>query len=403
MTADKSTLAIHGGSPVRGTPMPARFAIGPAERAMVIEALDYYQSRGADPGYQGPFEDRYAQAFVDYMGGGWADAVATGTLSLFVALKALELPVGSEVLVSPITDPGSLSAIILAGYVPKLVDSQPGSYSIGPDQIAQRLSPKTSAIMVVHSLGQAANISEIVKLCHAHGVKVLEDCSQSHGARHQGKPVGSFGDIAAFSTMYRKNSITGASGGVVYCRDEHRFHLALAHADRGKPRWIKDFDDRDPSNFLFPALNLHTDELSCAIGVASLERLDDTRKRRLAFIAAVTQGIQDQSAVCRPYGYTWDDSPFVYPVFVDSSQLTCTKTEFAKAILAEGIGLNPHYMYVVRDWPWLLPYLADDFDTVNARAARDASFCLYVNENYTEVEAAEVVAAIVKVENYFRK
>ncbi len=115
VTNHNSRLAIDGGTPLRTRPMPVRRAIGVNERAMLLEALDYYDQRGLDPGYEGVFEQRYCKAFADLMGGGYADAVATGTASLFVAVAALGLPAGSEVLVSPVTDPGSISAIIMNG------------------------------------------------------------------------------------------------------------------------------------------------------------------------------------------------------------------------------------------------------------------------------------------------
>lgn len=393
----KTRLAIEGGVPVRHQPMPPRFALGPAEEAMIAECLDYYRSRQVDPGYQGHFEERYCRAFEGYMGGGHADAVATGTAALYVAIAALGLPKGSEVLVSPITDPGTLSAIVLNGLVPKLMDSMPGSYNVGPEELAARIGPQVKAVVVVHATGQAAPIDAIVEVAHGCGLKVVEDCSQAHGATWNGRKVGTFGDIAAFSTMYRKAHMTGASGGVVYAQDEELFHMALAHADRGKPRWRADFDDRDPSGYLFPALNLHTDEISCAIGIASLSRLPESIVARLAFVRGVEEGLA-ASCVCRPYPATVGESPFIYPVSVDQSRLCCDKTVFALAILAEGVALNVHYKYLVRDWKWLQPHLADGFETVNARVVRDATFCLYVNEKYGEVEVRDTVAAIAKVE-----
>ena len=390
-------LAIEGGEPVRSQPMPPRFALGPAEEAMIAECLDYYRSRQVDPGYQGHFEERYCRAFEAYLGGGHADAVATGTAALYVAIAALGLPKGSEVLVSPITDPGTLSAIVLNGLVPKLMDSMPGSYNVGPEQLVERISPQVKAAIVVHATGQAAPIDAIVEVAHGLGIKVVEDCSQAHGATWKGRKVGTFGDIAAFSTMYRKAHMTGASGGVIYAHDEELFHMALAHADRGKPRWRADFDDRDPSGYLFPALNLHTDEISCAIGIASLARLPDSISARLDFVRGVEGGLA-ASGICRPYPATDGDSPFIYPVFVNQSRLRCDKTAFASAILAEGIGLNAYYKYLVRDWKWLRPHLADGFETVNASAVRDATFCLYLNEKYGMVEARDTLAAIAKVE-----
>jgi perosamine synthetase len=212
--------------------------------------------------------------------------------------------------------------------------------------------------------------------------------------------AGRFGDIAAFSTMYRKAHMTGASGGLVYTQDEELAHLALAYADRGKPRWRANFDDRDPSGYLFPALNLHTDEISCAVGLASLGRLRESITARLAFVKAIENGLS-QSRVCRPYAATDGDSPFIYPVKVDRFRLRREKTEFSSAVLAEGIGLNTHYKYLVKDWAWVQPYLADDFETVNARMVRDSTFCLYLNEKYGAPEAEDTLRAIAKVERAF--
>jgi dTDP-4-amino-4,6-dideoxygalactose transaminase len=399
----KTKLAVEGGEPVRNRPMPARFALGDAEAAAIQEVIAYYRERRLDPGYQGEFEKRYTDAFVAQMGGGYADAVATGTAALFVAIAALDLPPGSEVIVSPITDPGSIAAIVLNRLVPRLADSMPDSYNMGVEQFVSRITPNVRAVMLVHSVGRAAPVGDIVREAHARGIRVVEDCSQSHGAKINGRPVGTFGDIAAFSAMYRKAHIAGGSGGVVYSRDIDLFHQAMAHADRGKPRWLPTFSDFDPNGFLFPALNLHTDEISCAIGSVSLARLQDTIMRRLVFVAELTGRMRDRCKICHPYGYSPGDSPFVYPIIVDTDRITCSKKEFSRAVLAEGIGLNPHYEYLVADWPWLKSHLADSADTPNARSIRDRSFCLYLNENYGLHEASDCVAAMIKIEKRFSK
>jgi perosamine synthetase len=396
-------LAIDGGDQVRSRPMPARFALGDAEVAQIHEVIAYYQEKQVDPGYGGPFEKSYTDAFVKFMGGGYADAVATGTASLYIAIAALDLPPESEVIVSPITDPGTISPIIINRLVPRVADSEPGTFNMGPEQFVARITPKTRAVMLVHSLGRAADVIGVVKEARARGIHVIEDCSQSHGALVKGRPIGNFGDIAAFSTMYRKAHATGGSGGVVFSNDIDLYHRALALADRGKPSWRPDFDDRNPNQFLFPALNFHTDEISCAIGVASLQRLRETLLKRLTFLAELTGRLIDRAKICKPFGYSPNDAPFVYPILVDVEKITCSKEHFAKAVLAEGIGLNPHYRYLVSDWPWLKQYLPDDFNTPNARAMRDSSFMLYLNESYGNSEAADCTKAIVKVESYFSR
>jgi dTDP-4-amino-4,6-dideoxygalactose transaminase len=396
-------LAVEGGSPVRTLPMPRRIAMGDAEIAMLHEAIETYRAEGTDPGYQGIYEKRYTDDFVDTMGGGYADAVATGTASVFLAIAALSLPRDSEVIVSPITDPGTLSAIILNGLRPRLADARPNDYNMGAEEIRVRLTPKVSAIVVVHSAGQATEIDKIVELAREHNLPVVEDCSQSHGATLMGRPVGAFGDIAAFSTMYRKIHITGGSGGIVYSRNLDLFRNALAHADRGKPRWQKDFNDRDPSGYLFPALNWNTDELSCAIGISSLRRLRDTIVRRLAYVADLAAHLAEMDTMFSLYRWTPCDSPFIVPVYVDLARTGHTKKEIAEAIRAEGIDLNPHYSYVVSEWAWLRPYLSDDFTTPQARDARDRSFCLYLNENYGSEEAEDTAAAMLKVHRALSK
>jgi perosamine synthetase len=398
-----AALAIHNGERVRKTPMPARLALGDGERRMIQAVLDYYRERNIDPGYEGHFEKMYCRAFAEMMGGGYADAVATGTSSLYIAVAALNLPSGSEVLVSPITDPGSLAAIVLNGLKPRLMDSKPGSYNVGPEQFAERITPNVTAAMIVHAAGQAAEVDKMVEIAHARGIKVIEDCAQAHGALLRGKRVGNFGDIAAFSTMYRKAHMTGPSGGVVFTKDLDLHRLMVAHADRGKPRWREEFSDRDPSAYLFPALNHNTDEISCAIGLASLSRLRTTIIARLAFVSDFVARLVDASDACSPYPFSPTDSPFFYPVMLDCDAVTCSKIEFAEAVRAEGIDLNPHYRFVVSDWPYIRPYLADDFDVPNAHDICDRSFNLYLNERYGETEARDAVKAIVKVEKHFAR
>lgn len=390
-------LAVEGGAKVRAAPMPRRLAMGDAEVAMVHEVIHAYRAEGVDPGYQGVYEKRYTDDFVDMMGGGFADAVSTGTASIWLAIAALDLPKGSEVICSPITDPGTLGAIILNGLVPRLADARLDSYNMGCEQFLARIGPKVSAVCVVHSAGQATDVDRIAEEARKRNIRVVEDCSQSHGATIRTRRIGTFGDIAAFSTMYRKVHMTGGSGGVVYTRDKAIFRNALAHADRGKPRWSGDFDDRNPETYLFPALNWNTDEISCAIGIASLKRLNDTVLRRLAFVSELASILAETDTLFRLFDWMPCDAPFILPVYVDLKRAKRSKMEIAEALRAEGIDLNPHYRYLVADWPWMKKYLADDFATPQARDNRDRSFCLYLNENYGPEEAADTAAAMLKI------
>ncbi|MGH9346434.1 MAG: DegT/DnrJ/EryC1/StrS family aminotransferase [Vicinamibacterales bacterium] len=402
MPETHAALAIHGGPRVRPSRMPARLAFA-EDAAVVRDVFELYAARGLDPGYQGEFERRYTDAFARWLGGGFADAVSTGSAALFVALAAMELPAGSHVLVSPVTDPGTISAIILNRLVPVLMDSAPGSCNTGFDQFIARVTPATRAVVVVHASGTAAEIDRIAPAGRERGLLVLEDCSQAHGARRAGRLAGTFGDLAAFSTMYRKAHATGGSGGVVFTRDETLFHRVRAHADRGKPSWRADFDEKDPRTFLGPALNFNLDEISCAIGERSLARLDRTIARRLAFVYALRDRLAASSRACAGTRTGPDDSPFYYPVRVDARRISCGKQAFAEAVRAEGIDLNPDYRYVVAEWPWARSYLAGDVSTPNAVAWRESHFNILLNERYGEQEVEDIAAAIAKVESVYAR
>jgi len=402
-SANIEELAINGGVAIRKEAMPFRCAFGDEEVKTLNQAIEYYRTNYQDPPYQGIFEKRFCEDFSKYMGGGYTDAVATGTASVFVALAALELPKGSEVIISPVTDSGPLNSIIMQGYKPVVADSKPGSYNMGVEQFLQRVSSDTSALIAVHLGGEPLEIDLIVKEAGKREIKVLEDCSQATGAEWKGQKVGSFGDIAAFSTMYRKNLAAGASGGLVYTRNFDLYEKALAYADRGKQVLNNDINQNDPGNALFPALNFNTDELSCAIGISSLKRLPDTIKLRLNFISSLVKAINEKSMVCKSYNFHAGFSPFFLPIFVNTDKVSCTKIQFAKALKAEGINLNEHYGCVISDWKWAEKYLSDDFKTKNAIAMKNDSFNLFINENYGDNEVNDIVRAIDKIEQYYKK
>lgn len=394
-------LAFYGGNAARQTPMPIRRSLGPLERTLIDECLNYYQYIGQDPCYEGEYEKKYCRDFVNFMGGdGYADAVSSGTAALYIAISALQLPKGSCVLVSPITDPGTINAIILNGLIPKLIDSKLGSYNSCVEQVVARYDSKVKAIIIVHSIGEPSEVDKIVDWAKSVNVPVIEDCSQSHGALVKGGQVGSFGDIAAFSTMYRKGHTTGPCGGVVYTKRLDLHNLACAYADRGKPRWREDFNDRDPSGYLFPALNFHSNEIACAIGISSLNRLNEVNLMRREFIYQL-RGCLSNSQMFSTYKIDDNFAPFIFPIICKSENST-EKIKIANYVLSEGIPLNPHYKYYVQEWPWVKEYLYDDFEPTNAKKIRDSSFCIYLNENYGLKEAEDIAKALYKVEHHLR-
>lgn len=195
------------------------------------------QASGEAFGYNGPHETAYEADFVAMMGGnGYADGVNSGTSAIFACLGALSLAPGSEVIVPAISDPGAAMPAALLNCVPVVADTTDYSYNTGPAEIERVISPRTGAIVVAHLAGEMADIENIMALANNYGIPVIEDCAQAHGAVWKdGRPAGSFGSLAAFSTMSGKHHATGAQGGVVYTKDEALYWEAKRFADRGKP------------------------------------------------------------------------------------------------------------------------------------------------------------------------
>ena len=198
-------LAINGGPKARNEPLPARSLIGEQEKAAVEALFGESISTGIAFSYNGVNEEAYCREFSGLMGGGYADAVNSGTSAIYVALRALGVEPFTEVIVSPITDPGAVMPVPLINCIPVVADAAPGCYNTGPDQVAECLTPLTSAIIVCHILGEPADIQGIMKIARKHSIPVIEDCSQAHFAELNGRLLGTFSDVAVFSTMSGKH------------------------------------------------------------------------------------------------------------------------------------------------------------------------------------------------------
>ena len=386
-------LAVHGGSPVRTEPFPARGAVTVAQRDAVARLFDDALAHGAPIGYGGPEEDRYCQEFASYLGGGYADAVCSGTAAIFVALRALRLPPGSEVVVGAIGDPGMMMPIVLAGCVPVVADVAAGSYNAGPESIAACLTDRTGAILLGHIAGEPADAAGVADLARQAGVALVEDCAQAVGARLAGRPVGTFGDVAAFSTMNTKHLSTGGQGGLVFTRSEATYRRVRQHADRGKP-----FGEPGAAGNVVAALNLNTDELHAAIGRVQLADLPERiAARRQAVqriteqVAAVTGGVV-RPASCLPAA---EPSYWFLRLKLDVAATSGTLADFRAAVRAEGIPVlddppMPHTM------PWF-PERSGRPECPEARRAISQHFALPVTERWTGRDTDDVLAALAKV------
>ncbi len=176
----------------------------------------------------------FEQEFAQFAGCSYAVAVANGSVALELALYALGIGEGDEVIVTPRTFVASASSVVLRGARPVFADVDPDSGNITADSIRDVLTPRTRAIIAVHLGGWPCEMDEICAVAREHGLKVIEDCAQAHGATYKGRPVGSLGDVSAWSFCQDKIMTTGGEGGMLTTSDPEIWEKAWSYKDHGK-------------------------------------------------------------------------------------------------------------------------------------------------------------------------
>lgn len=407
-----STLAIEGGTPVRTEPFPRRILIGEEEIEALHNLLEKERAQGGGlDRYGGEHVDAYEREFAAYHGVAYATATSSGTAAVHAALGALRLEIAQEIISSPITDPGGVAPILWNNCIPIFADASAETMNIDPASVAERITDRTRAIIVTHLAGQPADMDPILEVARAHHLPVIEDCSQAHAALYKGRKVGTMGDMGVFSLMGGKHHSAGGQGGMVITNNEAYYWDAKRFADRGKP-----FNSPERKN-LFLGLNYRMTELEAAMGRCQLQKLDRVVQRRRDLAGALAKGIAGLRSV-RPCTVIPGavSSYWLYLLRVDTTKLTVSKEQFARAVAAEGIPVDPHYDWIVYEtpWfreranygvsgcPWTCPYYGKEViyegSCPNARRAIDAHMVIHWHEGYSVDEIGAIAEALRKVE-----
>lgn len=209
--------------------------------------------------------------FANFIGRRYGIGVANGTDALELAMRALDIGPGDEVITVSHTAVATVAAIEACGAVPVLVDIDPVHFTLNPDQLAEVLTPRAKAVIAVHLYGQAADLDAIGSFCERNGLALIEDCSQAHGATWRGKRLGSIGDIACFSCYPTKNLGAIGDAGLVVTEDEQLGRKVRMLREYGwQERYISDV----------PGRNSRLDELQAAVLRVKLRHLDEDNGRR---------------------------------------------------------------------------------------------------------------------------
>jgi dTDP-4-amino-4,6-dideoxygalactose transaminase len=409
-----SKLAIDGGTPVIEDRMPPRLLIGKEERDAVMDLFDRVMTGGgAFDRYGGQEVDAYEQEFARFVGTRFATATSSGTAAIHAAIGTLRLEPGDEIVSAPITDAGAIAPVLLQNCIPTFADTDPDTFNMTGEGIEKALSDRTRAIVVAHIAGEPADMGPIMDLANRRGLVVIEDCSQSHGATYRGRMCGAIGHIGAFSTMSGKHHTTGGQGGLVVTNDEETYWNAKRFADRGKP-----FNSASSEN-LFLGLNYRMTELAACIGRVQLKKLPAIIAGRRKFIARLSRNLAGCKAVRLGKIVEGADPTYWFGrLGVDLPAVKVGKSQFAKALAAEGVPCSEKYVTVMykQKWiadrqtygqsgcPWTCPRArkVDYADCCpNAEHALAKYMTLHFHEGLDEAEADLLAEAIVKVEKAY--
>lgn len=245
------------------------------------------------------FEKEFA-AFADSQ---YAVALGNGTLALDVALQALGVGAGDEVIVTPRTFIASISTVVNAGGKPVFADVDTDTQNIEAHTIEPVITPRTKAIIVVHLAGRPAEMDAIMELADKHGLFVIEDCAQAHGAKYKNKSVGSIGHIGAWSFCQDKIMTTGGEGGMVTTNDEALWRKMWSFKDHGKS-YEAVYEREHPPGFRWLHESFGTNwrmmEMQAVIGRIQLKRMPEWTAKRQAYAAQITKACSEFSVIRTP-------------------------------------------------------------------------------------------------------
>ncbi len=249
-----------------------------------IEAVGLVLKSGNVNYWTGEEGRLFEKEFARFCGAEYAVAVANGTVALELVLIALGVGTGDEVVVTSRTFLASVSAIVMVGAKPIFADVDPNSQNVTTEAVAAALSEKTKAVIVVHLAGWPCDMNGIMALADDHGLFVLEDCAQAHGARYKGNPVGSLGHVGCWSFCQDKIMTTGGEGGMVTTNDSELWSKMWSYKDHGKS-WAAVYEKLHPAGFRWLhesfGTNWRMTEMQAAIGRIQLKRMGEWHKRRL--------------------------------------------------------------------------------------------------------------------------
>ncbi len=342
---------------------------------------------------EGPFVKQFEEKMSAVAGRKYGIAVSNGTAALEVAMQAIGIGKDDEVIMPTFTIISCAMAVTKLGAKPVLVDSDIDTWNMQIDEIENKITPKTKAILMVHLYGLPAEISHVLELARKYNLKVIEDAAEMHGQTYYGKPCGSFGDISTFS-FYPNKHITTGEGGMVVTDNE-----ALAE----KCRMLRNLCFRKDVRYVHDEIsdNYRFTNLQAAVGLAQLERLDEFVEKKREIGKFYTNALADIEGIKLPVAKTEyaDNIYWVYGIVLDKETILSNQ-DITKLLAAEGIGTRTFFWCMHEQPVYLKQGMFDGEKYENAEYLARKGFYIPSGLAITKTQM-EIVAD--KIHKVFRK
>jgi len=284
----------------------------------------------------GKFVRRFEKVLADFCGSDYAVSTSSGTAALHLALLALEIGVGDEVIVPSLTFIATANAVTYTGAKPVFIDSEPETWNIDPSKIEKAITPRTKAIIPVHLYGHPADMDPIMEIASRHGLSGIEDAAEAHGARYRGRSVGSIGDAGIFSFYGNKIITTGEGGMVVTDRADlaDRMRILRNHGMSTDRRyWHTEI-----------GYNYRLTNLQAAVGVAQMEKAADILRTKKRIAQLYDEGLESVNGISLPPRAPWASSVcWLYSILVNGNVIGDGRDRLAAELAKSGIETRPFF------------------------------------------------------------
>lgn len=394
-------LAINGGTPIREKYLS--YGCQVIDNDDIESVVDVLKSSYLTTG---PSVKQFEEKVANYVGCKYAVAVSNGTAALHAACYAAKIKEGDEVITTPMTFAASANCILYCGAKPVFADINPYTYNIDPNEIENKITSKTKAIIPVDFTGQAVDLDKIKQIANKYNLTIIEDAAHAIGTKYKGENIGNISDMTEFS-FHPVKTVTTGEGGVITTNSKELYDRLILFRTHGITRDKEFLFNKEEGPWYYEQIDLgynyRITDIQCALGISQLNKLDKFIERRKELVEMYNNKLSKIDGIIIQKEELFSDTVrHLYIIKLELEKFKVGRKEIFEALQAENIGVNVHYLPV-----YLHPYYKslgyEEGICPNAEDLYKRMITLPLHVNMSDEDLKDVVDALRKVLNYYRK